>query len=336
MFRPVCNISIGDNDFDFVTDAKFNTSWRVFTDTGEITIPNRFRRNNKDIFVGSSNLFNKGDYTEIRAGHFPNRELIFEGYVKSIKPSVPVGIEFEDAMFLLKQTSLTMSFKKVTLSELLNSALSEAISKSSGYVKEGLERITIDAVEADLGAFRLSRVNMVNILEELKKTYALTSYFVGHTLRVGLAYYNDGVVHELKFGRNIIDDGTDLEYLKEEDLSFKVRATGMLPDNKRLTVEVGDPDGANRDLFKYGRTIGEKDLREWATRQIDTLKYEGFRGNLKTFFEPVIRHGDSVKIVDPFNPERDGTYLVESVSYEFGIGGYFQNIRLGIRTYVNG
>ncbi len=333
MFRPVCQINIGDNEFDFVTDAQFETSWKKFTDTGDIVIPHRFKKENKTIFVGNSNLFNKGDYSEIRAGHFPNKTLIFEGYVKSIKPSVPVSIEFEDAMFLLKQTSLTMSFKAVTLTELLNSVLKEAISLSTGYVKEGLERITIEAVDAKLGAFRLSRVSIVNVLEELKKTYAITSYFDGHKLRVGLAYYNDGVEHEMVFGRNIIDSGTNLEYLKEDDLSFKVRATSLLPDNKKIEVEVGDPNGESRDLFKYNVT--ETELKEWATREIGNLKYEGFRGVLRTFFDPVVRHGDSIKLVDPFNPERNGIYLVESVSYEFGINGYFQDIRLGIRLDVS-
>lgn len=330
MFRPVCQINIGDNEFEFVTDANFVTGWRKFTDTGEVSIPHKFQRNNVNIFVGENNLFNRGDKTEIRVGHFPNKELIFEGYLKNITPSIPVKMEFEDSMYLLKQTNITMSFKTTSLQNLIESALAEAISKSSGYIKEGLEEIEVDVVEAELGAFRFSNVNIVKILDQLKKTYALTSYFVGKTLRVGLAYYGDGNEHVFTYGEDIIDSESDLNYVKEEDVKLRVRAKSLMPDNTLVEVEFGDEGGDLREIFKYNAK--ESELREWAEREIDNLRFEGFRGSFKTFMEKIVRHGDVVQIVDSFNPDRTGSYFVEAVEYEFGVNGYFQYITLGKRA----
>lgn len=332
MLRPFCNISIGSNTFDFVTAATFSTSWKLFTDTGEVTLPHKFKKDGKVIFVGEDNIFKKGDQVEIQAGYFPTLAPIFEGYVTSVKPSVPVEIKLEDAAWLLKQNNLTLSFKKTTLKDLLTAALSEAKSKASGFVLEGLNRVKIEAVDANLGGFRLTNVNIVNVLEELKKTYALTSFFRGHTLYVGLAYNPGGARAVFEFegkGLNAIIT-EDLEYLKEDETAIKVKAISMLENNKKIEIEVGDPNGEQRTITKYNLT--EAELKEVATREIDRLRYEGFRGSFKTFLTPVVYHGDEIEIIDPKTPERNGVYLVEAVEHEIGVNGYFQTIKLGVKV----
>jgi hypothetical protein len=333
MLRPFCNIKIANNEFDFVTTGDFSSSWKMLTDTGEITIPHKLKKDDKVIFIGENNLFKKGDAVEIKAGYFPTLETIFEGYVTKIIPSIPVTIQFEDAAFLLKQTNLTLSFEKVTLKELLNNCISEAIAKSTGYLKEGLEKVTVEAIDADLGAFRITNVNITGILQELKKTYALTSYFRGSTLYVGLAYYAENRPrHTFTFQKNIIDEGTELEYRKIDDISFKVRAVSMLENNKKIEIEVGDPNGEQRTITKYNLT--EKALKEAAEREISRLRFEGFRGKILTFLEPVVKHGDEVEIINPRTPEQNGVYLAESVNYPIGIDGYFQEIFLGVKISV--
>lgn len=333
MLRPFCKINIGDNEFDFVTGCDLDSSWKEYTDKGRLTIPHRLKENGKVIFIGEDNFFNKGDSMTLSAGYYPKITKIFDGYVSKIIPSIPVTIEFEDAAYLLKQTNLTLSFESVTLSELMEAVLKEAIEKSTGYVKEGLKLIELDVVDAALGAFRLTNVNITNILEELKKTYALTSYFRGHTLHVGLAYtIEDRTRHVFRFQEDIIDDGANLEYLKEDDVLFKVKAVSMLENNKKIEIEVGDPNGEQRTITKYN--LNEKDLREAAEREAENLRYEGFRGSIQVFFDPVVFHGDEIEIIDSLRPERNGVYLAESVAYTFGINGYFQEINLGAKVSV--
>ncbi len=328
MLRPLSNIKIGENEFDFLTKGEFSSSWKLFTDTGSITLPHRFVKDNKVVYAGENNFFNKGDYISISAGYFPDLEQVFEGYVSAIKPSIPVEISIEDPAWLLKQNNLTLSFESVTLNELMTACLAEAKSKASGAVLEGLNKITLEVVDAELGAFRITNVNITNILKELKKTYALTSYFRGHTLYVGLAYYSGGNRAVFEFQNNIID-GEDLEYLKEDETLIKVKAISMLENNKKIEIEVGDPSGEQRTITKYN--LSQSELKASAEREIDRLRYEGFRGQFKTFLSPVMKHGDEAEIIDLRRPERNGVYLIESVMIEIGVDGYFQTIKLGAK-----
>ena len=331
MLRPIVNIKIGDQAFDFVTEANIFTGWKIFTDYGELTLPHKFKKNGKVIFVGENNLFKKGDAVKIEAGYFPKKSPIFEGYLTAVKPGIPLKLRIEDPMFLLKQNNITISFEKTNLKDLLSACLEEAKLKSEGYVLEGLNKVNIEALDANLGALRLTNVSIVNVLEELKKTYSLTSYFVGFTLFVGLAYYGNGKSAVFEFQKNILSDD-NLEYLKEEDLKIKVKAISMLENNTKIEIELGDPNGEQRTITKYNLT--EQQLRDIANREINKLRYEGFRGSFTTFLEPVIYHGDEIEIIDPKTPERSGIYLAEAVEYPIGVSGYFQTITLGPR--ING
>lgn len=330
MLRPVCAINIGDNSFDFVTEASFSSSWRLFTDTGEMTLPHKFTRDQKVVFVGENNIFKKGDFVEVFAGYFPNKEKIYEGYLTKVKPAIPVELTFEDAAWLLKQTNITIAFEKVTLKELLRACLDEAISKADDVLRDKLVKVEFEAVDAVLGTFRITNVNLIQVLEELQKTYALTSYFRGHTLYVGLAYNAGGSRHVFEFRRNIIAD--DLEYLKEDEKRFKIKAISMLEDNSKIEIEIGDPSGETRTITKYN--LDEKELREAATREAERLRYEGYRGSFDTFIEPFVRHGDEIELIDPVQPEKNGVYYAEAVDAEIGINGYFQTIKLGAKVSV--
>jgi hypothetical protein len=326
MYRPVIQINIGKNDFDFVTAGDFSSSWQTFTDTGVLVLPHKFVKNKKTIYAGDG-VFKKGDPVRIKAGYFPKKELVFEGYVAGIKPSIPVEIALADAAFLLKQVTITLSFESISLKDLLSACLSEAIGKSTGYVREGLKRVKIEAADAQLGAFRITRVNMVQVLEQLKKTYALTSYFRGHDLFVGLAYNLGGKREKLTFYKDIISD--DLEYLKADDIRIKIKAISLLESGGKIEVDAGDPDGDTRTLFKYN--VSERELKAMAEREASRFRFDGFRGSITTFLTVVFKHGDEVELVDPKIPERDGIYLIEAVDIEVGVNGYFQTLKLGAK-----
>ena len=331
MLRPFCEIRIGENKFNFVTEAEFESSWKLLTDRGTIRLPHRFLKENKVIFVGENNFFKKGDLVTVDAGYFPEKFRLFTGFVSGINPSIPVEIAVEDYAYVIKQTNLTFSFKSVSLIQLLNSAIEEAKKKASGYVLEGLKNIEVRAIDADLGAFRVTNVNIANILQELKKTYALTSYFRGNILYVGLAYYEEGTKRAtFEFQKNIIDQGTDLEYVKEDDISFKVKAVSMLENNTKIEVEVGDDNGEQRTITKYN--LNKEELIRAANREMNRLRFEGFRGQINTFLEPAVYHGDEIEIIDKKTPERNGIYLTESVNYTIGVNGYFQSIKLGAKV----
>ncbi|QHB38553.1 structural protein [Flavobacterium phage vB_FspM_lotta8-2] len=333
MLRPWINIRIGKEEFAYITDGEVVTTWKRFTDTAKVAIPRKVKKGNKTIFIGTDNLFKKGDFATISVGYFPNIEQIFEGYLTKITPNDVVEMEFEDASWILKQTNLTVSYKNISLEDLLNNCLNEAIKKASPAIKEGLEKVKIKAVEANFPAFRLTNVNVVQVLDELKKTYALTSFFRGETLFVGLAYNADGNKHKFEFQKDILD-GHSLEYKKEDDVRLKVKVTSMLENNSKIEVEVGDPDGEQRSIFVYN-VKDQAELKKIGEREKQRLVYEGFFGTFDTFIEPIVRHGDEIELIDPKHPEKNGFYYVEAVAPKFGTGGYFQTITLGVKISAN-
>lgn len=332
MLRPWIKIQVGDESFSYVAEGDVKSSWKTFTDTASLVLPRKVKKGNETIFIGANNLFNKGDFSTISVGNFPNITQVFEGYLTKIKPNDLVEMSFEDASWILKQTNLTVSYKDITLENLLNDCLRLAIEKASPKIKEGLKKIKIKTVSATFPAFRLTNVNIVQVLDELKKTYALTSFFRGQTLFVGLAYNGSGKRHVFEFNKNILD-GNSLEYKKEDDVRIKVKVTSMLENNKKLEVEVGDPDGEQRSVFVYNVT-NLKELEEIGKREKERLKYEGFFGTFETFIEPVVFHGDEIELINKKHPEQNGVYYAEACSPRFGVSGYFQSITLGVKISV--
>lgn len=333
MLRPWIKIEIGKEKFSYIADGEVNSSWKTFTDTARLVLPSKVKKDNKTIFIGQNNIFKKGDFATISVGYFPNIGQIFEGYLSKITPREVTEMEFEDASWILKQTNLTVSYKNISLEDLLNNCLQEAIKKASPNIKEGLEKIKIKAVSGPIfPAFRLTNVNIVQVLDELKSTYSLTSFFRGQTLYCGLAYNADGKKHTFQFQKDILD-GDQLEYKKEDDVKIKVKVTSMLENNKKIEVEVGDKEGEQRSIFVYNIT-NESELRQIGEREKKRLVYEGFFGSFDTFIEPIVKHGDEIEIIDPKNPEKNGVYYAEAVKPYFGVSGYFQTITLGAKVSV--
>ena len=65
---------------------------------------------------------------------------------------------------------------------------------------------------------------------------------------------------------------------------------------------------------------------------LDRLRFEGYRGSFETFGDYFIRHSDQVTLKSFEYPEREGTYLVDSVDTYFGKNGFRKSIELGPKS----
>jgi len=308
-------IILGDKVFSFVTDVTIESSWELFTDTAVILLPNKFEQDGETITAGVDNLFKRGDKVEIRLGYKPNKDLRFTGFISKILPDSPLRIECEDAMWLLKQETITKSFKSVSLDDLL-----KAIIPSTVPFKTNI-------TDSQLGQFRITRASIAQVLEELKKTYGLVSFVRDGTLQVGLAYpFIPATVHEIRFQEDIIS--SDLEFRREEDVKIKVKGISILPNNTKIEIEEGDPDGEQRTLTYFN--LSETELKRIVKDELPKFKFTGYEGTFEMFGEPFIQHGDNVKLIDKKFPERDGTYVVDSVNTTESVtGGLRQSVGLG-------
>lgn len=330
MYRPQVDINIGENNFGFCTDLEVASSWQSLSDTAKITIPTKFVKDGQTIIVGQDNVFKRGDPVTISSGYYPALNQIFTGFVRKITPSLPLVIECEDLTWILKQTNVTFSLANTTLQNMLEVALSTAIAKTtSPTLLQPLQSITLNCLDCNLGSFRATRVSLTQILDELKKTYSLISYFRGTVLNVGFAY---NLVNPTTFTYTIEKDVIDhkLDYIRLDDVRIKVHGISILPNNTKIEVDGGDPDGEQRTLLKYNVT--QADLQGMVQREADRFRYEGWRGSFQTFATDNVKHGDIINLLSLRLPEMNGQYYVSAVTNLGGVDGQFNNISLGAKV----
>ena len=128
-------------------------------------------------------------------------------------------------------------------------------------------------------------------------------------------------------GVNIINDSS-LEQQQAENIRLHVKAVSIMPDNKKIKVEVGDADGERRTLHTYNKT--ESELKAWAEQEIKRLKVDGLTGSFTTFGYKLVDKLDAVGI--KIDGNKMGVYQVKKNVVKFGTNGYRQEITLGMRV----
>jgi hypothetical protein len=366
MLQCQCNISItskGTNrkvSFNFVHSIEIESSYENLTDTCKITLPRKLTFEGKKLFEGNDPIFKRGDNIEVQIGYVPNITTVFVGYIKNVGTNVPTVLECEDEMYLLKQWTINYPKKidlitkskkgkllihpkevpfTVKLKELLDYCLSD----------HDIEFDVIDNI--DLGQRRFVNMTPAGVLDKLKSEYGLYSYFIDkinkttgkkeidaktnkpvRVLHVGFA--NDAAItHEASFKmEEVIINSDTLEWSRAEDVRIQCSAISMFPDNtKSDPIIVGDPDGNQITIHKYNMNASA--LKFAAEEWIKENKYTGYRGDVETFGEPVMNHGDRVKLTSVKLPERDGTFLIKKVKRVYSVdAGNHQIFTLGAKV----
>lgn len=320
MFNLSTHIEIGDFEFDTCVETEIVSSVDSLTDTCKITIPRKFQWDGRTIALGDDPIIKRKDKVIVKAGYDGNLETQFIGYVRNIKPGVPVTIECEDSMMLLKQQEITKAYRSGLE---LRALLQDILPADVEFV----------CVDMKLGDYRFSKVSPAMILQDLRSRYGLYSYFrlitepgkeTRPVLYVGWRYWTDNRFEaDFVFGETIIDS-SDLVYRRSEDVRLKVKVIGIRKNNQRHEVEVGDPDGELRTVHYYN--TDDELLLKRAKQDLERFKYTGYYGSFTTFGEPSVQKGDIASLVaNKYNP--DGKYLIQKVTKRIGVKtGYKQTI----------
>lgn len=308
MKRLTCHIVLGKFEFDFVTEVEIESTWKRLTDTAKIVLPRKIMWKDKLL----KDEIKRGDEVQVWLGWDFDNRLEFQGFVADVGSKIPVEIRCEDAMWKLKQTTITKSWKSVSLKQMLSEIL------PGGY--------TFKAVDVELGRFRINRVSVAKALESLREIFGLYAFFKEGILFVGFPYsLSDGTEAAFGFERDIIDD--DLVYVKEDDLKIRVVATSVLPDGSQIEVPVGDNEGETHTLHYFDKTAAE--LGVLANEDLKLLRYTGFRGDFETFGAPFVRHTDVAVLEPGIYQERGGKYFIDKTTARFGVDGFRRRIELG-------
>lgn len=318
MFILECKVEIGEYVFNSINEIEITKSVEEMSDTAVIKLPTRFkiRQNGEQQYTETA--IKVGDKVTITLGYEDKYSGVeFVGFVKKISPKIPLEIHCEDAIWLLRRKNITKSWESTTLKEILN----EVVKDTGVELADNIPRVKLDK-------WIIKNANGAQVLESFKKDL-LMSVFINDEgkLYCGLQQLTNvgqTVVYDLNF--NLVSN--DLEFKSKEDRKIKIKYTYIDSENKRKSIEVGDPDGEQRTY--HTSVISDiKKLEEMAKAEIEKLKYDGFEGDVTSFLIPFATRGMKAKILDEEHPNRDGNYFIKKVVTTFGTGGARRKVTIG-------
>ncbi len=316
MYRLTAKIEIAGAKswrLDKVTEVEITRDTEKLTDECRLTLPKKIK------WDGVAEIpVQRGDAVKVWLGYDDDLQLAFVGYVRDVGFKTPVVITCEDEMFKLKQMpAQKKAYKSVTIETLLKEQGITYGIKVMGEQSLGQYRVTADTVAALLGHLQENGIRSFFRYED------------------GAPVLYSGVLFERESrpsqvfatGVNIISDQS-LEQQKAENMRLHVKAVSLMPNNKKIRVEVGDADGERRTLHTYNKT--ESELKAWAEQEMKRLKRDGLTGSLTTFGYRLVDKLDAVGI--KIDGEKQGVYQVKKNVIKYGTGGFRQEITLGQRV----
>lgn len=355
--------------FNFCNNFEALDTWVDLTNQAKIIFPKNIyvRDQNQLTPLGGTgtqklinNLFQRGDSVTINFGYYTYQngqerldmpaEPIFTGYISKVNSKIPIEIECEDNMWLLKQIPCKPQTwpKTKSVEELLRTLL-----VGTDFSVNALANTTI-------GDFVIQDESVAQLLVRLQKDFRLESYFKGNELRIGFSIYNvaEAKTHNFTFQQNIISDS--LEFQRKDDVKLSAIVTSNVektqgtnkkgqPKTKLEKIEIlvyANPQGkfvyqrkpeggdfpenieGERRTMNFINITDINKLFEAGKEELQKYYYTGFKGSFVTFAVPCVRMGDIVNIKDPIMPDRNGKYIVKSVKYTGGVQGHRQEIEL--------
>lgn len=368
--------------FDFCNSFEINDGWENMTTGGKIVFPKNmdvidtntkttfsFFGKNKNIagFNGVP-LLMRGDKVKIEAFYIywddnltekqTEKRVVFDGYITKINAKIPVEIEVEDSMFLLKQLPMTNGAYGAGTS--LETILTEALIGTGLTVNQ----LTTTKLTWDNSLLIVENVTVAQFLEKLRKDAFLHCYFRGAELRVGSIVYieSEAKTKTFQFQENIIS--SDLTFVRKDDIVLSAVASNHIEEltgkttkdghaktkNSRIEVLVwfdrsgkfqskeikkGDKADANvdgeRKTFHFLEAKTTDDLIKLAKDSLQKYYYTGFKGTFTTFGTPSVDFGDNAEIINNLLPEQNGTYKIKAVNITGGVSGFRQKIELDFK-----
>jgi hypothetical protein len=313
---------IGGKRFFRINSLSVESSLTQIGTKAELTLPTTARLTRAGEFVSeveTAKAFQVGDEVEVLAGYDGDLRTEFRGYVRRVSPTIPLKLELEDGVYLLRRKNVKRSWRSVTLAEVITFLLEDT----------GIE-VVGEIPGITFSPFYLKNVTAAYALQKLRDRYALTIYFrLDGKLYVGLIGGTDRVRVKYRVGRNVVDHR--LEWQSKDDVRLRVKAILIRRDGSRLEEEIGSPDGELRTLHFYDLADGQT-LKQRAEEELLKFQRDGYSGSLTGWLVPECRIGNTVDLADEtWENNREGDYLAEGVTTTIDSGGARRRVKLGLK-----
>lgn len=260
----------------------------------------------------------EGDKVTVYLGYNGDNKKEFEGYIKRINPKLPLELELEDSMYLMRKIRLKKSFKKNDVRDVITYLLDEL------YKQQGVRfELYADIPKVEVFNFWMNGANGITVLQELEDKYLISSYLTEingkPTLYVGLMYGLKKKHVKYVFNRNTISLD-DLKYNQPGDRTFKVE---MRHINKAGVVKkypFGDSHGESCYSEPLEGDWNYEGIKHRAESILEKNKAGGYKGSFTTFLIPRVEPADVAVCNDAQFKERSGSYYISTVTTTFGSG----------------
>lgn len=316
MYRLTAKITIDGGrrwQLEEVTAVEITRDTEKLTDECRITLPKKVKWDGEpDIPV------RRGDMVSVSLGYDGELQATFSGYVRDVGFKTPIVLVCEDEMFKLKQQpAQKKAYRNVDLETLLKDQGIGCEIRVFGEQRLGQYRVTADTVASLLGKLQQQGIRSFFRTEDGQPV-----------LYCGVLFERETSPSQVfATGLNIIDDQS-LEQQQADTMRLRVKAVSLMPDNKKVKVEVGDADGELRVLHTYNKT--ESELKAWAEQEVKRLKRDGLTGSFKTFGYRLVDKLDVIGM--KIDGEKKGCYQVKKNVIKYDTGGFRQEITLGYRV----
>lgn len=316
MYRLTAKITIDGGrrwQLEEVTAVEITRDTEKLTDECRITLPKKVKWDGEpDIPV------RRGDMVSVSLGYDGELQAAFSGYVRDVGFKTPIVLVCEDEMFKLKQQpAQKKAYRNVDLETLLKDQGIGCEIRVFGEQRLGQYRVTADTVASLLGKLQQQGIRSFFCTEDGQPV-----------LYCGVLFERETSPSQVfATGLNIIDDQS-LEQQQADTMRLRVKAVSLMPDNKKVKVEVGDADGELRVLHTYNKT--ESELKAWAEQEVKRLKRDGLTGSFKTFGYRLVDKLDVIGM--KIDGEKKGCYQVKKNVIKYDTGGFRQEITLGYRV----
>ncbi|TAN18833.1 MAG: hypothetical protein EPN37_04535 [Chitinophagaceae bacterium] len=331
MFRLCSYITIGNVSMNSVHEVRVNRSIHSYIDTAKIKIPaSAYLKYSSplpptqsiqrpDGRYSTAYLFQRGDQVQIQLGYDNELKTEFTGFINRINFTTPLEIECEGYSWLLRQKTINVSWKSITLKGILQYLIQGTpITLSQNIPEISLNNIFFRGTTAD------------NVLGWIKDKLLMTIFFNGSELYAGLEFTQYKGTEKYKLGWNVIKDD-NLKYHIATDTKIKIKAISISGNGSKIEAEVGDSTGVTHSVYFYNeKSLAQ--LKADAQKKLQHFKYDGYEGKITAFLQPYLEHGYKVILDDPQYAERSGSYLIEGVEVSFGTSGARRTCEIGIKV----
>lgn len=323
MFVPNTKISIAEFTSYSLHEVQVKKSMLSYINTGTIKLPSRARvrkRTDKTYLkrIETANLFKEGDPVTVWLGYNGALKTEFKGFVNRVNKTIPCQVEIEGYSWLMRNRT---NVKKVWKSSTVKEIMTEAV-QGTGIKVVVDEHIPI----VDFSAYNKNAAQTLDDLIKHMKGTLFAFFITDDTLRLGLKFTAIKNTVKYRFGSNVIKD----DQLKErvaDAVNVNVQLAYKAPSGKRTKTSAGNTGGTVKK--QNVSIVSDKATLQTMSEVLhDKQTFDGYEGAFTTFLIPYCEPGDKAEISDPFF-NRNGSYLLESVTTTLGRGGGRRSIGIG-------